>query len=78
MYGLLNIDENKNYLYSLYVICETNFLSLVSPWLDNICQIQTKVLEILKFYLLNKALESRFWKKDKNWFKVWNWSRAIL
>jgi len=31
MYGVLNIDENKNWLHSLRVICEMNLLSLVSP-----------------------------------------------
>jgi len=31
MHGVLNIDENKNYLHSLSVICEMNLLSLVTP-----------------------------------------------
>jgi hypothetical protein len=31
MHGVLNIDENKNYLHSLVKIDETNLLSLVSP-----------------------------------------------
>ena len=42
VHGVLNIDENKNKLYSLVEIYETNLLSLVSLWLDNICYIQTK------------------------------------
>ena len=45
MHGVLNIDENKNQLHSSIEIDETNLLSLVSPWLDNIYQIQTKVLQ---------------------------------
>jgi hypothetical protein len=44
MHGVLNIDENKNELYSLVKIYETNLLSLVSLCLDNICHIQTKEL----------------------------------
>ena len=31
MHEALNIDKKNNWLYSLPVICETNFLSLVSP-----------------------------------------------
>jgi len=32
-------------LHSLPVNRETNLLTLVAPWLDNICQIKTKVLQ---------------------------------
>ena len=42
---VLNIDENKNVMYSFTVICETNLLSLVSLWLDNNYQIQLKMLQ---------------------------------
>jgi hypothetical protein len=42
MYGVLNVDEIKNYLHSLVVLCETNVLSLISQRLDNYYQIQTK------------------------------------
>ena len=31
MHEALNADENKNQLYSLYVNCETNLLSLIAP-----------------------------------------------
>ena len=41
MHGVLNIDEIKNYLHSLVVLCETNVLSLISQRLDNYYQIQT-------------------------------------
>ena len=44
MYETLNIDKNKNQLYSLPVIYETNPLNPDSLWLDNNYQIQTKVL----------------------------------
>jgi hypothetical protein len=42
MYEVLNVDEIKNYLHSLVVLCETNVLSLISQRLDNYYQIQTK------------------------------------
>jgi hypothetical protein len=35
IYRILNMDENKNQLYNLIEIYETNLLSLVSLWLDN-------------------------------------------
>jgi hypothetical protein len=45
MHKALNIDENKNYSHSLTVNRETNLLTLVSLWLDNIYHKQTKVLQ---------------------------------
>jgi hypothetical protein len=38
MHKVLNINKNNNYL-GLFVIYKTNLLSLINPWLDNICQI---------------------------------------
>ena len=32
----LNIDKRNKQLHSLHVICETNLLSILSPWSDNI------------------------------------------
>jgi len=45
MHEALNIDENKNQLHSVTVKHETNLLTLVSLWLDNIYHKQTKVLQ---------------------------------
>ena len=59
MYGVLNIDKNKNELYNLPVIYDTNLLSLVTLWLDNNCQIQMKsatLVKAKKFREVNKAL----------------------
>ena len=42
MHGVLNIDEIKNELHSLVVLCETNVLSLISQRLNNYYQIKTK------------------------------------
>jgi hypothetical protein len=49
MHEALNIDKN-NYLYNLYVICVINFFILVSPWLDNNYQIQTKCYRPQKLF----------------------------
>ena len=46
MHGVLNVDEIKNQLHSLVVLCETNVLSLFSQRLDNYYQIQTKCYSI--------------------------------
>jgi hypothetical protein len=36
---------------------EMNFLNLVTPWLDNVCQIKTKILQCQNKKIdLNKAL----------------------
>jgi len=43
-HGALNIDKKTNYTVNR----ETNLLDLVNPWLDNNCQIQTKMLQYLK------------------------------
>jgi hypothetical protein len=42
MHGVLNVDEIKNQLHSLVVLCETNLLSLISQCLNKNSQIQTK------------------------------------
>ena len=44
---ILNINKNKNRLYSLCVNREINFLSLINLRLENICQIKTKMLRYL-------------------------------
>jgi len=65
MYETLNLDNNNNYLYSLSIICETIFLKLVSPYLNNICQIQIKTSHCLFCKKIEtKALFSSkiFWK----------------
>ena len=71
MHEALNIDKHKNLLHSLSVNREVNFLSLVSPWLDNICQIKMKLLQCKKnpkFWELNKALDASqfFWFATHN------------
>jgi hypothetical protein len=46
MHEVLNIDEIKNQLHSLVVLCETNLLSLISQCLDKNSQIQTKCYSV--------------------------------
>jgi hypothetical protein len=54
MHGVLNIDENKNYLHSLIKIYKTNLLSLINLWLDHNYYKQTKCYGIVKnFFLKN-------------------------
>ena len=36
--------------------CETNLLSLVSPWFDNNCQIQTKMLQYSKYKAFRSSI----------------------
>ena len=42
MHGVLNIVKKYNYLHSLVVNDETNLLRLITPYLDNSCQIKPK------------------------------------
>ena len=62
-------------MHSLTVDREMNLLSLVSPWLDNIYQIKSKMLPYLKkrkFWELNKAgNETKF-----GWLGLWQWLRT--
>jgi hypothetical protein len=32
MFGILNVDEIKNYLHNFDGLCDTNLLSLVRTW----------------------------------------------
>jgi hypothetical protein len=45
MHVVLNVDEIKNQLHSLVVLCETNILSLFSQRLDNYYQNTNEMLQ---------------------------------
>ena len=63
MHGILKVDEIKNLLHNLVVLCETNILSLISQRLDNYYQIQTKYYSDATVHFAN--FTRRVWQLNK-------------